>query len=119
MFDIVDRCRESSLGMSVPVMRMVMDVVILMFFLACGAGLMSAFVISFVFVVSIDVQGRGSFIVLEAVRPFAVRMCQAGDLGRREQRRDKDRREYSALRAEIASSDRPDHTCPVVKESYQ
>jgi hypothetical protein len=96
-----------------------MDVVFLMFTLAVGAGLMAAFVISFVFVVSGKVRGRGPFLVLEAVRPFAMRMGQAGDLGRREQRRNKYRGEYPAICADIASSDFPDHTCPAVKKSYQ
>ena len=44
---------EPSLGMSLSVMRVMMDVVILMFVLARGAGLMPAFVISFVVVVSV------------------------------------------------------------------
>ena len=95
-------------------MRMMMDVVILVFILAAGILSMPAIVVGIMFVVIMVRQGVSVFLVLKAVRAFAVRMSQAGDLGRGEHCRDEDRREKPALRADPAISERPDHIYPAV-----
>ena len=57
--------------------------------------------------------------IVEAVRLEAVRMCQTGDLGRGEYRRDEDSGEEPASRTDSAFSQCPDHFCPVVTYQYR